>query len=193
MKIFIYNKNTRKIKSCELNANILYTLKDPPRHYWYCVMFCLLPAAVISLLIVTFIPHLNWVWAIPGSFVAAGAALLAHRLLAFYWNKVEYNVKLGSLLPTECLAKLSLTTCVAFDSNTIVVVYSWGGVEVNEPFIGRDKFTTMFDCQTFVEELGEAVWNFPPLEYIKIWEQRNANQKAELIRNIIERHFGVKR
>lgn len=187
MRLFIYNKRTRKLKSCLLVGNTLYTIKGPPQHFRYCLVMWTI-AAIISLL--TYLELLP-LWALigPGLLVVISIVVLLSYLLAFYWYDVEYGVSLNKLMPSECGVELSDTTYVSFDCDTLAIIYS------TRPIIAphnNNRVATLFDCQSFVEEFEPVARLSISPALVKTSNEGKANQETEKIRNIIERHFGVK-
>lgn len=186
MKLFIYDKKTRKLKSCAVCGGMLYTLKDPPRLVRRCSML-LAPAAIITLPIVAGLIPL-YVSVVPAVLVALAIAVLLSYVMSFHWRDVEWSVDIDKLVPRECAAKLSNTTFVAFDSDMLVVIYSQ-----HHPVLSSDdKFAKLFDCRSFVNEFEAVVGGSVSIEYTTTDNQHRANQEADQVRIIIERHFGAK-
>lgn len=187
MRLFIYDKRTRKLKSCLLSGNTLYTIKGPPQHFRYCLILWSI-AVLISLL--TYLELLP-LWALIGAGLLGviGVVVLLSYLLAFYWYDVEYGVSLNKPMPSECV-ELSDTTYVAFDDNKLVVVYSTRPIVA--PLSNNNRFTTLFDCRSFVEEFEPVARLSISPAFVKTSNEVNANRETEKIRNIIERYFGAK-
>ena len=175
MRIFIYDKRTRKLKSCLLSGNTLYTIKGPPQQFRYCLILWSI-AVLISLL--TYLELLGVI----------GVVVLLSYLLTFYWYDVEYGVSLNKLMPSECV-ELSDTTYVAFDNDILAVIYS------TRPLIAphnNNRIATLFDYQSFVEEFEPVARLSISPAVVKTSNEVNANRETEKIRNIIERYFGAK-
>lgn len=187
MRLFIYDKRTRKLKSCLLIGNTLYTIKGPPQQFRYCLILWAIAALISLLVYLEFIP----LWALIGAGLLGviGVVVLLSYLLAFYWYDVEYGVSLNKLMPSECVVELSVTTYVAFDDNKLAVLYSTRPIVAP---VSNNRLTTLFDCQSFVEEFEPVARLSISPAFVKTSNEVNANRETEKIRNIIERHFGAK-